>query len=185
MNCIYCNNEKLYELKFGQVKCSKCKKKFSLKKVQREILLAKSFVKNYTANQASKELNINYITVKTKFELFRKLIANHLEDEYQGKDVIEYDEYIYLNKSKKKIKENIFDSQNFLSFHYENKIYNMLMPNLKKYKYEFIDAGAQDAHFKEFSKFMMLNKISKTQKRENIITKFFFNLLHIVSYFLQ
>jgi transposase-like protein len=46
------------------------------------------------------------------------------------------------------------------------------MPNLKRYKSEFLDSGAQEAHFKEFSKFMMLNKISKTQKRENLITKF-------------
>ena len=52
------------------------------------------------------------------------------------------------------------------------------MSNLSRYKNEFLDAGAGDAYFKEFSKFMMLNKISKTQKRENLITKFwnFFEL---------
>lgn len=125
-----------------------------------------------TANQSADYLGINYLTVKVRFELFRGLIANFLEDAYQGKDVLEYDEYIYLNKSKKKVKENIFDAQNFLTFHYEDKIYNMLMPNLNRYKNEFLDSGAQEAHFKEFSKFMMLNKISKTQKRENLITKF-------------
>jgi transposase-like protein len=46
------------------------------------------------------------------------------------------------------------------------------MPNLKMYKQQFLDDGAQNSYFKEFSKFMMHNKISKTQKRENIITKF-------------
>ncbi len=125
-----------------------------------------------TANQSSKKLGINYVTVKKSFHLFRGLIANHLEEEYKDTTVLEYDEYIYLQQSKKKIKENIFDAQNFLSFHYENRIYNLLMPNLSRYKQEFLDAGAQEAYFKEFSKFMMLNKISKTQKRENIITKF-------------
>jgi transposase len=46
------------------------------------------------------------------------------------------------------------------------------MPNLNRYKNDFLDSGAEEAHFKEFSKFMMLNKISKTQKRENLITQF-------------
>ncbi|WP_373036678.1 transposase [Sulfurimonas sp.] len=172
MNCIYCNNKKLYELKSGQLKCSACKKKFSPQKIKRDFELIECFCKSMTANQSADYLGINYLTVKTRFELFRGLIANFLEDAYQGKDVLEYDEYIYLNQSKKKVKENIFDAQNFLTFHYEDKIYNMLMPNLNRYKNEFLDSGAQEAHFKEFSKFMMLNKISKTQKRENLITKF-------------
>nr|WP_321266097.1 transposase [uncultured Sulfurimonas sp.] len=172
MNCIYCNNEKLYKLKSNQIKCSKCKKKFSIKKVQRDFELIECFVKDFTAKQSADKYLLNYSTVKTRFELFRKLIANFLEEQYQKKEVLEYDEYIYLCKSKKKIKENIFDAQNFLTFHYEDKIYNLLMPNLKRYKNEFLESGAQTAHFKEFSKFMMLNKISKTQKRENLITKF-------------
>ena len=46
------------------------------------------------------------------------------------------------------------------------------MPDLSVYKNQFLTDGADDAYFKEFSKFMMLNKISKTQKRENIITQF-------------
>ena len=172
MNCIYCNNKKLYELKSGQLKCSACKKKFSPKKIQRDFELIECFCKNMTANQSADYLGVNYLTVKTRFELFRSLITNFLEDAYQDKDVLEYDEYIYLYQSKKKVKENIFDAQNFLTFHYEDKIYNLLMPNLNRYKSEFLDSGAQEAHFKEFSKFMMLNKISKTQKRENLITKF-------------
>ncbi|NOR57642.1 MAG: transposase [Sulfurimonas sp.] len=172
MNCIYCNNKKLYELKSGQLKCSDCKKKFSVRKVQRDFELIECFTQNLTANQTANEFAMNYLTVKTRFELFRGVIANYLEEEYQDKDILEYDEYIYLSKSKKKVKENIFDAQNFLTFHYGDMIYNMLMPNLKRYKNEFLDSGAQEAHFKEFSKFMMLNKISKTQKRENLITKF-------------
>ncbi len=46
------------------------------------------------------------------------------------------------------------------------------MPNLNRYKSQFLDDGAGEAYFKEFSKFMMFNKISKTKKRENLITKF-------------
>ncbi len=163
MKCIYCDNENLYKLKSEQLKCSKCKKKFSPKKIQTDSELIECFCNNLTVNQTSKLLNLNYVTVKKRYELFRSLIANFLEEQYDNKDVIEYDEYIYLQKSKKKMKEKIFDAQNFLTFHYGDKVYNLLMPNLNRYK---------NSDIKEFSKFMMQNKISKTKKRENLITKF-------------
>jgi transposase-like protein len=172
MQCIYCNNKKLYELKSGQLKCSECKKKFSSKKIATDLALIECFCNDLSVNAATKTLHLNYVTVKVRYELFRNLITSYLEKEYQDKNVKEYDEYIYLPQSKKKIKENIFDAQNFLTFHYEDKIYNLLMPNLKMYKQQFLDDGAQSSYFKEFSKFMMLNKISKTQKKENIITRF-------------
>jgi transposase-like protein len=172
MKCIYCNNQKLYELKTGQLKCSHCKKKFSPKKIQTDLALIECFCNNLSVNAAAQTQKLNYASVQKRYELFRNLVANFLENEYGNKTVKEYDEYIYLPQSKKKIKENIFDAQNFLTFHYDDKIYNLLMPNLKRYKQQFLDDGAQTAYFKEFSKFMMRNKISKTQKRENIITNF-------------
>lgn len=172
MKCIYCDNENLYQLNSGHLKCSKCKKKFSPKKIKTDSEIVECFVNNLTANQSAKKLNLNYVTVTKRYELFRNLIANYLESEYTGKTVLEYDEYIYLQKSKKKVKENIFDAQNFLTFQYDEKIYNLLMPNFHKYKKEFIEDGMQDIYFKEFSKFMSMNKISKTKKRENLITKF-------------
>jgi len=172
MKCIYCSNEKLYELKSGHLKCSKCKKKFSPKKVKTDLKLIDFFCNNLTINKTKKELDINYITIKKRYDLFRQLIASFLENEYKHKRVIEYNEYIYLAKSKKKIKENIFDAQNFLTFHYDNRVYNLLMPNLNRYKKEFIDDGAQEVYFKEFSKFMMFNKISKTTRRGDLISRF-------------
>jgi transposase len=172
MKCIYCNNQKLYELKSRQLKCSKCKKKFSPKKIETDLALIECFCHDKSVNAATKILGLNYATVQKRYELFRNLAANFLENEYANKNTQEYDEYIYLPQSKKKIKENIFDAHNFLTFHYDDKIYNLLMPNLKMYKQQFLDDGAQNSYFKEFSKFMMHNKISKTQKRENIITKF-------------
>ena len=172
MNCIYCDNDKLYTLKTGQLKCCVCKKKFSPRKIKKELDVIRRFCNDYSANQTAKDLKINYVTVQKRYETFRKMIANFLEDEYKNKNVIEYDEYVYLPKSKKKIKENIFDAQNFLTFNYDDRVYNLLMPNLKTYKNQFIADGAKEAYFKEFSKFMMINKISKTHKRENVITKF-------------
>lgn len=172
MQCIYCRHTKLYELKSAQLKCAKCQRKFSAKKIKTDAKLIECFCEDITAYEASRQLDVSYVTVKKKYELFRQLIANFLEDEYKDKEVVEYDEYIYLEKSKKKIKENIFDAQNFLSFHYDDRVYNLLMPSLAKYKSQFLQDGAEDIYFKEFSKFMMFNKISKTKKRENLITQF-------------
>lgn len=172
MKCIYCNNKKLYHLNSGQLKCSNCKKKFSVKKIEKDLKIIECFCNDLNINEVSKKLDINYVTAKKRYDLFRQLIASRLEDEFRDKTVIEYDEYIYLEKSKRDIKENIFDAQNFLTFHYENKIYNLLMQNLNMYKNQFMDDGADEAYFKEFSKYMMFNKISKIQKKENLITKF-------------
>ncbi len=172
MECIYCNNKKLYHLNSGQLKCSNCKKKFSVKKIEKDLKIIECFCNDLNINEVSKKLDINYVTVKKRYDLFRQLIASRLEDEFKDKTVIEYDEYIYLEKSKRDIKENIFDAQNFLTFHYDNKIYNLLMQNLNMYKNQFMDDGADEAYFKEFSKYMMCNKISKIQKKENLITRF-------------
>ncbi len=172
MKCIYCQNEKLYFLKNNLLKCAKCKRKFSPKKVLTQKKIIHDFIHGKPANKVAKELNLNYITVKNRYDIFRKLLAGYLEKEYRGEEVIEYDEYIYLPKSKKVVSENIFDAFNFLTFHYKNRIYNIPLPSLHRYKQDFLEAKAQEAYFKEFSKSMMFNKISKIQKKDNLITQF-------------
>ena len=174
MECIYCNNKKLYQLKSGQLKCSSCRKKFSPKKVQQDKDIMECFCADLTVNQTANVLNLNYATVKRKYDLYRKLVSLYLEEQYQHKDVIQYDEYIYLEQSKKKIKKNIFDAHDFITFNYKDKVYNLLMPNLNRYKEQFLDDGVDESYFKEFSKFMMFNKISKIQKSENIIQRFWY-----------
>ncbi len=172
MKCVYCHHPKLYTLKTGQLKCGKCGKKFSPKKLEKDHKIIQAFCDNLSAHGASIALGMHYITIKKHYDDFRKLVAIFAQEEYQNKDVIEYDEYLYLEKSKKKVEENIFDSQNFLTFHYEDKIFNLPMPNLHKYKNDFLQDGAQKSYFKELSKFMMFNKIAKIQNINNIITKF-------------
>jgi len=172
MNCPYCNHNILYTLKTGQKKCKNCLRKFSEKKFLFEKKVINLFCENFTVNRCVKEHNLNYITIQKKYENYRKLLANFLEEQYRNKDVKEYDEYIYLEQSKQKVKKNIFDAINFMTFNYEDKVYNLLMPNLHRYKNQFLDDGVDETYFKEFSKFMMLNKISKIQKKENIIASF-------------
>jgi len=172
MNCPYCNHDIIYTLNTTQKKCAKCLRKFSEKKILFEKKIINLFCEDNTVNHCVKNHKLNYVTVKKKYDRYRQLIASFLEDQYHNKQVIEYDEYIYLELSKKKIKENIFDAINFMTFNYEDKVYNLLMPTLHKYKNQFLDDGIEESYFKEFSKFMMMNKISKIQKKENIIASF-------------
>jgi hypothetical protein len=173
MKCIYCNHKHYYILNTGQYKCAKCQRKFSPKKYEDTSKIIDYFLKGVSANKCSMELDKSYITIKKHYQKIRETIIILLENDYANFHSNEYDEYIYLPKSKKRIKENIFDAHNFLTFCYdESKVYNLLMPALQRYKQEFLNSGLEDAYFKEFSKFMMFNKIAKTSKRENTITQF-------------
>lgn len=173
MNCPYCNHTNSYNLSTGQQKCTNCQRKFSPQKYQRDIDIVTCFLNDKNANQCAKELQITYVTVSKKYQDIRQKIVTILENDYNRSSVGEYDEYVYLPKSKKKSKENIFDAHDFLTFCYEEtKVYNLLMPTLHRYKKEFLEDGLEETYFKEFSKFMMFNKIAKTNQRENTITQF-------------
>ena len=172
MKCKYCDNDTFYILKNGYLKCKKCKRKFSPKKIKQDIKVVKCFCKGLNALECAKKESFHYITVKNRYDGFRKKIISYNEECFQGKEVIEYDEYIYLEKSKKRDKSHIFDAFDFLTFHYEDKIYNIIMPDLNIYKNELLTDGADKAYYKEFANFMMFNKISKLQKRDNLIVKF-------------
>jgi len=173
MKCPYCNHSVTYKLKTGQEKCSRCKRKFSSAKIILEQKMCKYFCDDKNINETAKSLEVNYITVQKRYTFYRESISSYLEEQYEKYETKEYDEYVYLPKSKKKIKENIFDAQNFLTFCYdESKVYNLLMPNLGRYKQQFLSDNLEEVYFKEFSHFMMFNKIAKIKKLDNAIIKF-------------
>ena len=162
MKCPFCNHNKLYLLKTKQLKCASCKKKFSPKKMEQQHKIIELFCDDFTAYQTAKTLLLNYQTVKNEYENLRKIIANFLENQFLNKNVQEYDEYLYLEKSKNS-KLEILKAKNFLTFHYENSVYNLLMPEMNRYN---------NLEPKELSRFISLNKISKKDKKETIIQNF-------------
>lgn len=162
MKCPFCNHNKLYLLKTKQLKCANCKKKFSIKKIEQQYKIIELFCDDFTAYQTAKTLLLNYQTVKNEYENLRKIIANFLENQFVNKNVQEYDEYLYLEKSKNS-KLEILKAKNFLTFHYENSVYNLLMPEMNRYN---------NLEPKELSRFISLNKISKKDKKETIIQSF-------------
>jgi len=170
MRCIYCKSQ-TYLLKNGYRKCKICKKKFSPKKIERKEKILDCFCKNYSANRCAKKLGLNYITIKKEYDNMRKKIALFMEEEFLNKkEIIAFDEYIYFPASKQKDKSFIFDGFNFLTFNFDNKIYNILLPTLRKFKPLLIE---DEQYYKEFEKFLLTTHISNSSN--NVLIKEFWS----------
>lgn len=173
LSCFYCHHS-LYRLADGMVKCSVCKRKYSLRRIEQIKILIKLFCSDENALSASKNANVTYATALKYYQQFRRLIAGYCETQYNLYRLgnIEYEEYLYTEKSKRKDKTAIFDSYNVLTFGYGEKVYTLLMPSLRIFKHQFIEDHLETTYHKEFSKFMRMSKIIKISEYDNSITKF-------------
>ena len=114
MSCPYCEHYILYKLKDGNYKCARCIKKFSPKKVQRKAKILKGFLDELNTKQNSEKYNISYVTTSKEINKIRNKIINICEEEFLKKqDITEFEEYLYIPKSKKNNKNSIYHAQNF------------------------------------------------------------------------
>jgi hypothetical protein len=169
MTCIYCKHSHTYVLGDSQRKCSKCKKKFSIKKIQREETLFLHFKNGDTARETALKTKMHFLTVQNHFEKFRKNIALYSDELYQlnSDRVNDYDEYLYLPRSLS-IENNLDKLQHFLTLSYDDTIYNIMMPKTK----QSLLYASDDKEHKLLMKYLKFNKISKLSKSQNTITKF-------------
>ena len=72
MICPNCENKDFYNLANDYIKCKKCAKKLSLKKIEKDKLIIQKFCENKTAFEVSNELKLNYKTVKDRFDVLRQ-----------------------------------------------------------------------------------------------------------------
>lgn len=152
--CPFCGSKRLYILKDNYKKCSYCSKKFSLKKVQKDFTIIEFFCNNISAHRCAKILNLNYRTVQNRYMLFRKLIANFLEEEHYNEvlDNSSYEEFYYFNeKEKKNKKKSLYDAVNILGFYSNRKIFTLLMPKLPRH-----DTSKGDKEFEQYLKWHKL-----------------------------
>jgi len=99
--CIFCNKYGLYRLADKRVKCKHCKRYYSLKKLRRDLEILYYFYLEVSARKASKELDIDYGVVHRKFMQFRKLIAEHCNQEAKKLNgELEIDESYFGGKRK-------------------------------------------------------------------------------------
>jgi len=177
--CIYCSNF-VYHLGDGRLKCYKCHKKISKNKINKIITLIDAFIENETAMQISKRLNISYSSVQKYFSTFRLLCSFISEREYEKVKHFncEFEEYHYIENSKKKKKEAIFQAYNFLTFDYKNHIYTLQLPSLEKYIKDFLIEDIES-----FKKFKRDSKLIKLTNQKNNIIKFWrYFEKHILTY---
>lgn len=183
-HCIYCQH-RLYQLGDGMVKCSVCKKKYSPARINQIKNILNAFCHDENAYSASKSLHLSYVSVLNYYQKFRRLCAQYCEDQYhQNRSAdSQYEEYLYIEKSKRGDKTAIFDAHNFLTFSYGEQVYTLLMPSLGMFKQQFIEDNLEDMYHKEFSKFMRTSKIIKISEYDNVITKFWHYFEHSITAF--
>ncbi len=172
--CHLCGGKNLYRLSDGRIKCGKCKQRYSIKKLQREKMFIEHFCRGDNALQTAKEAGGSYVTVKSFFDRIRRLLPALLEADYeQNRDrVVEYDEYLYLDHSKRRDKRHIFDAHDLLTFDYGGRVYSILMPPLDRYKQAFLHDGLEDVYYREFSRFLNIHRVARLKSRDNTIVRF-------------
>jgi len=100
-SCIFCDNYGLYRLSDKRVKCKHCKKKYSLRQLKRNMLVLYYFYLEISARKSSKELNLNYKTIQSRFMQFRRLIAEYCNQEAKKLNgEVEIDESYFGGKRK-------------------------------------------------------------------------------------
>ena len=135
MNCPFCDHNQLYILENEYRKCKQCNKKFSLRKYQTDLKVIELFCNNVNALEVSSRLNLNYRTVKNRYDVFRRLIANYLEALYASdhKENSAYEEYYYFTvRQNQKKRKSLFDAINVIGFYTNQRVYTLLMPKLQK-----------------------------------------------------
>ena len=169
MICQNCNNTTFYTLANDYIKCKTCAKKYSLKKLQKDNLIIIQFCENKNALKISKELELNYKTVKDRFDIFRKKIALFLEHEYNNSihDYNEYEEFYYIKeREKKKKKKSLSESINIMGFYSNKKGYTLLMPKIGRRAFDIEDG------FIQYLNWNKIHSLNSHQTNLNIFWKF-------------
>lgn len=172
-HCLYCNHP-LYRLGDGMLKCSRCRKKVSPERVNKILTLLACFADDENAHRVSQRLSLSYVSVQRYFEQFRRHCAQICETEYESlrHQPCEYEEYYYLERSKRQRESAVFDAKNFLTFDYGNHIYTIVMPSLHQYRDQFIEDNLANLYTSEFARFRRKSRIIKVSSRYNTITRF-------------
>ncbi|NPA30236.1 MAG: transposase [Epsilonproteobacteria bacterium] len=169
-----CCGAPVYRLKDGRIRCSRCRRRYGLKRLEREYRLMQCFCDDLSARRAAQSAQTTYATAKKSYDRFRRLLLPYLEHCYTAHrdEVVEYDEYLYLDHSKRRDKRHIFDAHNFLTFDYGGKVYTILMPPLGRYKHAFLHDGLEDVYYEAFSRFLKIHRIARLRSLENTIVRF-------------
>lgn len=160
MKCIYCEHPYTYILGDKQRKCSKCKRKFSPKKLLRESLLWDCFYRENTISETCRSTGMHFETVQKYFDNFRKQVAIESDNIYQlnSHRIRDYEEYMYLPKTLRP-DEHIEKVKYFLTLVYDKKVYNLMMPSVGRLGLDMSDRDDRKL-LKKYLKYSIVSKIS-------------------------
>jgi len=169
MYCLYCKHPYTYELANGQRKCSKCKRKFSPKKIEREKILYKLFINGLTSREAALQTKMHFGTVQKYYHLFRNKLALECDEKYHQNShkINDYNEYLYLPQSLEP-DTHIGKIKHFLTLAYEGKVYNLMMPSVTRLGFDPENRDEQ----KLLKKYLRYNTISKLSEERSTIRNF-------------
>ena len=156
------------------LKCSDCRRKLSPRRHEKIVRLISAFCRGENALACAKRLEYSYVSVHTHFDGFRQLCAHISEDRYESlrHKSCEYEEYFYLERSKRGRKNAVFDAHNFLTFDYEGHLYTIVMPSLTQFRQQFIDDNLESVYASEFARFKRQSRLIRISKRHNSIVRF-------------
>jgi len=166
MKCIHCGHPRTYELGSTQRKCPVCRRKFSVRKIEREATLRRCFDGEMTATAAAASTRMHIATVLRYYAQFRREAAWESEQLYRAHAdrIDQYDEYFYLPATLKP-EEHIAQIRHFLTQAYGRRVYNLLLPDLPRY-------GTQAADQKRLLKYLRYTKVAKLSSEHTVITEF-------------
>lgn len=81
--CKNCGSKNLYIFKERRVRCKDCNERYYLKRVSVDLWTLYYFSIESTANKTSKELKLNYRTVLTRFNNYRRRIFQYQENNFR------------------------------------------------------------------------------------------------------
>ena len=171
--CPYCGSKRLYIVTQTSLKCSTCKRKYSLKKLEKDSVVMDYFCNDISANECSKSLHVNYKSIKDRYMDFRKLALLHTEKIYHKKEdeFSEYDEYYFLPQNKRGKVKYLFDAIGILGMVYRSSVYTLLLPD----QFSHIKNAKLDikiTYIKEYAQYLNRHKIVHFEKFDSQIIRF-------------
>ncbi len=130
--CWFCGNYGLSRLGDKRVKCKSCHRKYSLKKIKRDLKVLYYFYLEVSARKCAKELSLNYKTVSKRYGVYRQAIIKYADTEFTKlKGKIEADESYFGGKRKGNRGRGAFNKQAVFGILERNgKVYTAVVDNV-------------------------------------------------------
>lgn len=130
--CWFCGSYGLSRLADRRVKCSSCRKKYSLTKLRRDLKVLYYFYLEVSARKCARELGLNYRTVSRRYSNYRSAIASYSEQEFRKLNgSVEIDEAYFGGKRKGNRGRGAFNKQAVLGVLERNgSVYATVVPDV-------------------------------------------------------